>query len=147
MEGDAQQWYKALPLGSIYSLREFHACFHYHYRIIFRDELLFEDYCNEESTEQVAQENLDDEVFTDEDCDQELKEQVYYGSEDEEDILIYEETSMDSLDLNASESYQEEISNNSKHIHDSFDFQEVSMRSLELMMKILVLKSLPIINK
>jgi hypothetical protein len=72
LEGDARQWYKALPPGSISSLREFHACFHYHCRIIFRAELLFEDCCNEESIEQVPQENHDDEGFTDEDCDQEL---------------------------------------------------------------------------
>jgi len=69
LEGDAWRWYKSLPPGSVSSLREFHACFHYHCRRILRAELIFEDCCNEESTEHAPQENHDDKGFTDEECD------------------------------------------------------------------------------
>jgi hypothetical protein len=107
-------------------------------------------------------------------CVQEMKEQVYYINEDEEDLLAYEETSLDNSGMNALESLQKgtylflimedkgqnifeqndifelsftEISNNSKCIYDSFDFQELmSKRSLKLM-KSLVFKDLTIINK
>jgi hypothetical protein len=93
-------------------------------------------------------------------CDQALEGQVYYNNEDGEDLLVYEEKSIDSFDSNAPRSFQGgtilflvledkgqdlieqndismlkednqpliEISNNSKLIHDRFDFQEVSVQ-------------------
>jgi hypothetical protein len=152
LSGDIRQWYKALPVASISSLKDFHVVFHSYCKIIIPHELLLKDCCEQKF-----------------ECDQEMEEQVYYNSEDEEDLLVYEETSLDSFDLNAPESFQEgtvlfpiledkgqdlieqndifvlkednqhkegkipllsftESSNNSKLIHDSFDFQEVSVQ-------------------
>jgi len=45
LEGDSQQWYKSLPSSRIYSMKEFHATFHKHYKTIFSPESLFEDCC------------------------------------------------------------------------------------------------------
>jgi len=88
-------------------------------------------------------------------CVQELKEQVYDINEDGEELLAYEETSMDNYSIYALESLKKgtylflimedkgqyifqqndifelsftEISNNSKCIYDSFDFQEVNVQ-------------------
>jgi len=48
LDGDAREWYTYLPTNGIASLKYFHVLFHFHCKIFYPNELLYENCCNEE---------------------------------------------------------------------------------------------------
>jgi hypothetical protein len=91
LEGDARQWYRALPSSSISSLKEFHATFNKHCRRYFPIVSLFENCCEEFETyiqhaKGFAYDCEDERDVTDKGMEEESHESFSNSSIQEEDL-------------------------------------------------------------